>query len=195
VRDTSPEVRATVQIGTRTYKQSNTITISLDGVPSAPATLARRMKSRWRSFTTSYFFISPLVDLTDIDLDENTAPLSITKRGWGASRPLQLSLVVRHEGGKSERVPTVPPIVIPRMWRPRHLVLRVPLVDDADALPNDSFFWLTTAGKAPGSGYGAHTRSEIVAAMTQAGLVGQMGDSESRTGTDRSVGESDNRTR
>jgi len=179
VRDTSPEVRATVQIGTRTYKQSNTVRIPLDGVPNAPVPILRRMKARWMSVVSPHFFINPFVDLAGIDLDKNTAPLHVTKRGWGVSRPLRLSLVVRHEDGRSERVPNVPPILIPRMWRPKLLVLRVPLVNDEAALPNDSFSWLTTAGKAPGAGYGAHTRSEIVAALAAAGPMDSAADGDS----------------
>jgi hypothetical protein len=179
VRDTSPEVRATLQIGTRTYKQSNTIRIPIDGVPNAPVPILRRIKARSMSVVSPYFFINPFVDLSGVDLDKNTAPLHVTKRGWGVSRPLRLSLVVRHEDGRSERVPNVPPILIPRMWRPRLLVLRVPLVNDEAALPNNSFSWLTTAGKAPGSGHGAHTRSEIVAALTTAGLIGSAVDTDS----------------
>lgn len=171
VRDNSPEVRATVQIGTRTYKQKNTIRIPLDGVPPAPPSLHRRARARWRAMVTSYYFVNPNVPLNEVDLEENTAPLHITKRGWGLSAPLRLSLVVRHSDGRSERIPDVPPILIPRMWRPKHLVLRVPLVDDASRRPGDSFWWLTTSGKAPGSGQGAHTRAEIVAAMSDAGLI------------------------
>jgi hypothetical protein len=194
VRDTSPEVRATVQIGTRTYKQNDTIRIPIDGVPPALASLLKRMKARLSSVVTSSFFVDPFVNLSDVDLDKNTSPLGITKRGWGISRSLRLSLVVRHENGQSERVPNVPPIVIPRMWHPQRLVLRVPLVVDVSALPDDSFWWLTTAGKVPGGGYGARSRSEIIAAMTAAGLIEPATDSDPLPGMKPAQDESDSRT-
>jgi hypothetical protein len=167
VRDSSPVVRATVKVGSRFYHQRGGISVPVEGASEPRRSALQRLnKHRRRLFTTRVIFHHYVV-LDGVDLESNTAPLRIEKRGFGLTKPYQLTLVARHPDGRNERVQGVSPIRIPRMFRPRLWDLQVPLVDDSGFPDSVVFSWLDTAGTRRGGGT-ASTRSGMVAAKAAA---------------------------
>jgi hypothetical protein len=161
VRDTTPELRACVMVGVKTYRSRKRISVTPLGQNAAPTPPRRTRVLGWlKSWRRSYVFPSAYALPLEGEIAGDTIQLVIGRVGRGLPAPTQLILVVHRVNGRQDRVNEVDPIRLPRTWR-RTKTIAVPVADDSLAAAGESLWWHARTEKGLGQGVSAMTRSEF----------------------------------
>jgi len=158
VRDEDLVLKAIVRVGSREHRSQGSLWVARPDQTGRRPTPAQRARTAVSALLHPYVQLMGRTDLSALDLDAGTVPLSARNFGWRWSRPFTATLIAHNDSnGEQSQVPNIEQARFPWIGPQREYRIMVPLAEDP---PSDvSLWWSITSGPGIGNGVGAMTWS------------------------------------